>query len=203
MGNTPTEEDRQAPGGSSGRRFLLLDAMALILVSAVMLSARSLFLWSWIAGCPVCSYNDREVARHSAALALVGLSLVLLPLLLARTGDRRRLRQGAPGLLVSLVVVVTFGWMLIEYAIHWLVMVGIWKNFNSYPFHPLAAALIAVVARLGMPMSLGVAIAWVTLAIVGRWRPDRGWDDRLGRLVGCLWLVYGPGEALVTALMAY
>ena len=203
MGNTPTEEDRQTPGGPSGRRFLLLDAMALILVSAVMLSARGLFLWSWSAGCPDLSYGDRDVTRYSAGLALVGLSFVLLSLVLARASDRRRLRQCAPGLVVYLVVVVTFGWMLIEYAMRWLVMVGLWKTVDPSPFHPLAAALIFIVPQLAMPMSLGVAIGWVTLAIVDRWRPDRGWDDRLGRLVGCLWLVYGPGETLVTALMAH
>jgi hypothetical protein len=203
MGNTPTEEDRQAPGEPSARRFLILDAMVLILASAVMLSARSAFRWSWTAGNPFLSYGEREVTRYSAALALVGLSFVLLPFTLARKGDRRRLRQGAPGLLVYLVVVVTFGWMLIEYAMRWMVMAKIWGNFGYKPFHPLATALISIVLQFGMPMSIGVAIAWITLAIVGRWRPDRGWDDRLGRLVGCLWLVYGPGESLVTALMAY
>jgi hypothetical protein len=195
----PIADDRGEP---SARRFLILDAMALILVSAVMLSARSVFLWSWSEGCPDLSYGNRDVTCYSAELALVGLSFVLLPFTLARAGDRRRLRQGAPGLVVYLVVVVTFGWMLIEHAMRWLVQVGIWKNFGAYPFHPVASALIFTVPKLAMPTSLGVAIAWITLAVVGRWRPDRGWDDRLGRLVGCLWLVYGPCETLVTALMA-
>jgi hypothetical protein len=30
---------------------------------------------------------------------------------------------------------------------------------------------------------------WVTLALSGRWRPARGWLDRLGRVLGCCWLV--------------
>jgi hypothetical protein len=200
MASSRTEEERQAPGGPPGRRFLLLDAMALVLAAAVMLSAREMFRWLWVHGNPDLSFGERELARHAGTLALLGLSCSLLPFMLARSGDRRRLRQGAPGLLVHLVAVVAFGWMLVEWAMRDLVLCVIWKTFGSWT---LTSGLIYIVITLGMPMSLGVAIAWFTLAIVGRWRPDRGWDDRLGRLVGCLWLVYGPSETLVTALMAH
>jgi hypothetical protein len=203
MASSSTEKQEQESGEPPGRRFLLLDAMALVLASAVMLSARGLFLWSWSTGIPDLSYGDNEVARHSAALALVGLSFVLLPFTLARPGDRRRLRQGAPGLLIHVVVMITFAWILLEWAVRWRVQGGGWPDFGPDPLSPLAAALILVVIQFARPMSLGVAIAWITLAVVGRWKPDRGWDDRLGRLVGCLWLVYGPGETLVTALMAH
>ncbi len=33
-----------------------------------------------------------------------------------------------------------------------------------------------------------VAGAWLLLALGGRWRPDPGWIDRLGRLLGCCWI---------------
>jgi hypothetical protein len=200
MASSRIEEERQGPDEPPTRRFLILDAMALVLAAAVMLSAREMFRWLWANGCPDASYGEREVARHAGALAMLGLSFALLPFMLARPGDRRRLRQGAPGLLVHLVAVVVPGWLLVEWAARGLVLHVIWKSFDSYP---LLGGLFSVVIQLGMPMSLGVGIAWITLAIVGRWRPDRGWDDRLGRLVGCLWLVYGPGETLVTALMAH
>ncbi len=122
MGNSPTEQEQQVPGGPSCRRFRLVDGMVLVVAAAVMLSSRGLFSWLWVNGLPDLSYGDREVTRHSAALALVGLSFVLLPFVLARPDDRRRLRQGAPGLVVYLVVVVTFGWMLIEWVIRCLVV---------------------------------------------------------------------------------
>jgi hypothetical protein len=200
MGNSPTEQEQQSPGGSSRRRFRLVDGMVLVVVAAVMLSARGLFLWLWANGLPDASYGDREVTRLSIGLALVGLSFVLLPFLLARPLDRRRLRQGAPGLVVHLVVAVTLAWMLVEWVIRCLVSVLIWKDTLH---NPTLHGLFYIVIQMGMPISIGVAIAWTTLAIVGRWRPDRGWDDRLGRLVGCLWFVYGPGESLIHALMPH
>ena len=102
-------------------------------------------------------------------------------------------------------IVITFAWILLEWAVRWRVQGqgGGWPGRGPDPLSPLAAVLILIVIQIATPMSLGVAISWITLAVVGRWKPDRGWDDRLGRLVGCLWLVYGPGETLVTALMAH
>jgi hypothetical protein len=35
-----------------------------------------------------------------------------------------------------------------------------------------------------------VAAAWATLALVGRWEPERSWVDRLGRFFGLYWLTY-------------
>jgi len=37
---------------------------------------------------------------------------------------------------------------------------------------------------------IAVAATWLTLATVGRWNPERAWDDRLGRLIGALWLIF-------------
>ncbi len=98
------------------------------------------------------------------------------------------------------MTVVVFGWMLVD----WGIQRQVRDESTVYlDYYPVPSSLMYIVMHLGMSMSLGVAIAWITLAIVGRWRPDRGWDDRLGRLVGCFWLIYGPGESLVNALMAH
>lgn len=34
-----------------------------------------------------------------------------------------------------------------------------------------------------------VVAAWIIQAWVGRWRPERNWIDRVGRALGCFWLV--------------
>ena len=34
-----------------------------------------------------------------------------------------------------------------------------------------------------------VAAAWLGLALSRRWRPEPGWIDRVGRLIGVLWLL--------------
>jgi hypothetical protein len=35
----------------------------------------------------------------------------------------------------------------------------------------------------------GVVVAWITLVLVGRWRPEPTWLDRLGRAVGIVWIL--------------
>jgi|GEM_PF-3248455 len=47
------------------------------------------------------------------------------------------------------------------------------------------------------PTAVGgtVAVAWVVLALSRRWRPEAGWVDRMGRLLGC--------ASIVTALIGH
>jgi hypothetical protein len=34
-----------------------------------------------------------------------------------------------------------------------------------------------------------VAVVWIVLAFCGRWRPERSWIDRFGRLLGFAWIL--------------
>jgi hypothetical protein len=38
-------------------------------------------------------------------------------------------------------------------------------------------------------VAVAVAMSWIVLAIVGRWHPERAWDDRLGRALGVVWML--------------
>ena len=40
---------------------------------------------------------------------------------------------------------------------------------------------------IGSP-GLAVTIAWVALAVSGRWQSEPSWIDRVGRLMGCGWI---------------
>ncbi len=42
--------------------------------------------------------------------------------------------------------------------------------------------------------SNSVLVAWGVLAIVKGWRPDSSWLDRLGRLIGILWILWDALE---------
>ena len=42
-----------------------------------------------------------------------------------------------------------------------------------------------------------VAVSWFTLALIGRWRPERSWVDRGGRVLGCTWIIIGPIASLL------
>lgn len=42
-----------------------------------------------------------------------------------------------------------------------------------------------------------VAVSWLTLVLVGRWRPEPSWVDRWGRLLGFAWIAVGPLASLL------
>jgi hypothetical protein len=44
------------------------------------------------------------------------------------------------------------------------------------------------IVPLGSEVGLAVAASWVTMAVNGRWRPEPGWPDRLGRGLGVYWI---------------
>lgn len=48
--------------------------------------------------------------------------------------------------------------------------------------------LNAAWAHCGRQCGQVVAGAWLALALAGRWRPDRGWVDWMGRALGWAWL---------------
>lgn len=43
-------------------------------------------------------------------------------------------------------------------------------------------------AAFSSPCGYTVAAIWMLLALSGRWRPERSWIDRLGRLLGVAWI---------------
>lgn len=40
-------------------------------------------------------------------------------------------------------------------------------------------------------VGLSVAVAWTVQVVIGSWRPEPDWIDRVGRVLGCLWVVNG------------
>jgi hypothetical protein len=42
-----------------------------------------------------------------------------------------------------------------------------------------------------------VAVSWLTLVLIGRWRPERSWVDRWGRALGFTWIILGPLASLM------
>ena len=94
-----------------------------------------------------------------------------------RPSFRRLGRQ--PGLVACLAVILA---TLIHFSLarYWVLFPGKARPgevsillMNLSPPHLIAPA---------------VAVAWMVLAVSGRWRPNPGWIDRLGRSVGFAWL---------------
>lgn len=50
-------------------------------------------------------------------------------------------------------------------------------------------------ARLAVPCGYAVAAVWTFLAVSGRWRNERLWIDRFGRILGATWILLAIGTA--------
>ncbi len=63
---------------------------------------------------------------------------------------------------------------------------------------------IAVLGALSsMTVGFGVVAVWGTMALARRWRPEPGWIDRAGRVIGWLWIALIPIRFYVNVLFPY
>ena len=182
-----------APGtgpdaAGSCRRFNLGDAMILTAVVAVgLVLGRDLLLnfprlvgqrlaltrHDLANGQPVwwsIAFRWEPVALEVVGLALMAVclatpTLVVLRLRRPRPPWRRLVRQ--PGAVACATAIVSF---LVAYDLHSLL--------DPYP------ALFVV--------GPAVATAWLVLIVSRRWRAERGWIDRAGRVVGAAWIATVP-----------
>jgi hypothetical protein len=173
--------------GPSARPFTLLDAMILVAAAAVGLAA---LRWAgvWLI------WEDRLATR--VAISQVSLKLAVnwscfgIPMTLAalavrlrrpRASWRRLIRQ--PGMMAGLAVVPA--WALAAgdaFLFQYDVRGQAWN-----PEEMLQYGLLFATALGGF----AVAIAGMAQALIGR-RPEPGWVDRLGRLVGVGWVLMSP-----------
>jgi hypothetical protein len=188
---------RQETDITGRRRFLLIDAIMLVAAAALMLSSDRAIHWFWGWGDPVASYTQWETRLMAWSLALAGLSLVLLCPLLARPAGRRGLLRGAPGLFVHLAVAT----VLVVQLTGWLSQEVIARGFQGKPGFYSIRWTVEIMNYLRddlrRDVAVGVAASWLALAVVGRWNPERAWDDRLGRSVGALWMIFYLGAPLL------
>ncbi|WP_165068121.1 hypothetical protein [Paludisphaera rhizosphaerae] len=106
---------------------------------------------------------------------------------------RRRRLVGQPGFVAAVVVVVV---VLVESAL----LVGSAKLDGRFGWSsPSDAARFAANGFVMLAHHAGWAVAasWLTLALVGRWRSEAGWIDRLGRVLGVVWIMIGPPASLL------
>jgi hypothetical protein len=194
--------DRQETGEdvTERRPFLLIDAITLVAAAALMLPANRALHWLWWWGDPLASYSERNTRVMVWTLALIGLSLALLPSQLVRSADRRRLRRGVPGLFVHGAVVTVLGLRIAGWAAQASIAHSLRGAPGVYQIWWTRAAMNYLLEDFRFDAVIGVAACWLTLAIAGRWRPERAWDDRLGRFIGILWLIFYLGAPMIGLL---
>ncbi len=122
-----------------------------------------------------------RAAKYPGAyfLAVASLTLLVLRLRGPRPSLRRLWRQ--PGFVASAGAVLG---MLISAAgalMRWATEID-----SHHPWPGEAVSVFLLIRPFGGP---GVFGAWFALVLAGRWRSEPGAIDRLGRVVGALWLL--------------
>src|SRR5262249_42635116 len=114
---------------------------------------------------------------------LVAMTPAVLLMRLRRPRPRPRIVARQPGMAACCAAIIPMARTPIELAR------GNWRLASS-SMHPFAWRSSALPLTEGGALTgLCVLAAWVALAVGGRRRAERGWIDRLGRLVGIGWLL--------------
>jgi uncharacterized membrane protein len=169
------------------RPFTLGDAMILLLALSLGLAlarAGIVFLWNYIRSVPLVQFRTLVVALallRTFNTLLLDFLFFLLPafLILRLKRPRAPLRSLIlqPGFAACAAVLAVF--------------------IASLPFVLLApAGLAGQVIEIGGQILLVVAVplVWVTLIVTHWWNPEPSWIDRLGRILGVLWMVCVPAH---------
>jgi len=206
------------------RPFTLLDALALVMATAIGFAAtRSLADLQWTsilasvditggnrAGWVVAAFSPSNTARPqglsyatywSQRIAfwpcpcLAAWTLAVLALALRRPRPPRRRLLRRPGTLAGLA------WMASFFAVALVSPPTLFRWSGLLP--PFDWQGWWVLTWLALPKAAGfaVAISWLTLTLSGRWVADRGWPDRLGRLLGSCWIGLGVLRLLASWLL--
>jgi hypothetical protein len=194
MTDPPDDPHRERSGGPPGprparcRRFNLGDAMILVAATALGFAWAPPYLykvWANVAGVTVgqwvgASPWSASVGRKDGAIYLMVSAMAVLwtitnalkvaYLLVRLRKPRPSLRELAfqPGVVVCEALMIAFVGCWVRFALRWPPP-DVWE-----------------VIYQGM-----VPAAWAALAMLGLWRPEPGWIERLGFTLGICWTAHG------------
>ena len=194
------------------RRVTLFDFMALIAATAVGLWLTGLGWPStvakpngpWALNWPIFPNKPSGYPSKTWMLPVTERAAPFLPCLAAWTGaflairlhgprPRRRRLVIQPGLVAAVAVLSIL-------AAESVLLVGSAKLDGRFGWSsPTRVVEFAVNGTVLLAHHAGwsVVVAWLTLGLIGRWRPEPSWVDRCGRTLGCLWIGIGPAASLL------
>ena len=204
-----TSSPRPMMSNTKCRRITLLDLMVLTAATAIGLSliqfgwpgkgpVARVFTW------PVWSGKGSGYVSKMWMIPIAERVAPLIPCLAAWTGaylvtrlrsprpQRRRL-VFQPGFVAAVAALSVL-------AIESILLVGSAKidgRFGWASSERVADFVANGIVLLAHHVGWAVAVAWLTLIIIGRWRPERSWVDRWGRVLGCAWIIVGPLASLL------
>jgi hypothetical protein len=127
---------------------------------------------------------DIRDAFTAVRIVLLSVTMALIPLGLRTPKPPQGGRWGRPGMVVPIAVVLaTFACLLdagtFEFA------VGFYYLYASPEQRLFQIATEAVsISRA----ATAIGVAWLALALAGRWEPETSWVGRFGRVLGFAWI---------------
>ena len=199
---------------ATGRRFLLSDAIVLVLATAVGLAVvrpyyATMKLLDWAPPIPQAAPFNGWIKGLWGCLVLaaplvMAWTLAILALRFRRPRDRVESAGPAAGLVAGLMAASVLAWRLMGFATMYARVIGrptlniltvrsraLSGTWGGWPPDHL---LFETDHYLDTMATIGVAVAssWIVLLASGRWRPERSWIDRAGRVLGWFWIAVLP-----------
>ena len=114
-------------------------------------------------------------------LAVGSVTLALLIACMPRRGRARLFLQ--PGIMACLQVVLV---------VALITSLGLVRYLGASPPQPVEQIIEECFLVVSFFAGLAIAACWITMAMLGAWRPEAWWADRLGRLLGMAWIAILP-----------
>ncbi len=173
-------ETRRRIATSSHRPFNIGDAMILIAALAVGLALARYGPGEWMGAGSFWSYRIHKFVADPLALVMVAVAMAIIPIRLRRPRPRWLRIMSQPGMAAACAVAIAFVCAALAWSSHAISSPTGWLTNQPFArFWRINSGLIGN----------AVAGSWLALAIGGRWRPEPSWIDRLGRALGCFWLL--------------
>jgi len=190
------------------RRITLFDLMILVAATAIGLAlvqfgwprkaaGASIFTWAvWpsYSGYPSKTWVLPIAERVAPFLpCLVGWTGAFLVIRLRGPRPRRRRLIAQPGLVAAVAALSVL-------TIESILLIGSAKfdgRFNWSSPSSINLFIVNGVVLLAHHAGWAVLVSWLTLILIGQWRPERSWVDRGGRVLGCTWIIIGPVASLL------
>jgi hypothetical protein len=156
------------------RSFVILDAMILVGASAAGLALARTILQDAL----TMPHSPMWVARPITYF-LLAWTLAFIPLRLRQPRPSLRRLMVQPGMAACCAVAIVTAMDAISWTIY---------GMQLEPRH--VRDMLARYWRGASPdLGPAVALTWLGLVLSRRWRPEPGWLDRFGRVIGVLWLL--------------
>ncbi len=195
------------------RRFRVSDAMVLITATAVGLAVfKAYYGVTWVYWGPPFGFATRFIGWVNGLWSCLVLAspfamawtLAIFGLRLGRPRPRWRRLIRQPGFVAGLMAATVLVFRLSGFAtMYWRVgsdpALAVWNPRLDRPKGCIVAGNPGLLAFdtdhfLGTMAMIGLAVAltWMLMLACGRWRPERSWIDRAGRVLGWFWIATLP-----------